>query len=718
MATLYWGGGAGTWNSSSATNWYTDAGRTTPASAAPTSADDVDFASASNATAYTVTIGTGAVCNNWTVAGPASGNVNFGGSGTLTVYGSTTFASTGIGAPAAGSTYTITFAATTSVTLKGPNAINLALGAITFDGVGGTWTLTGALTSSSTITLTNGTLNTSASNYGMAILGFASNNSNTRTLTLNGSSITCFANACWTASATLTLNAGTSTISVSPGSPTFTGAGLTYYNVSFTSNALVFATITGANTYNNLSFTARAATGLGLISIGNDFTVSGTLTINSGATDPTRRTRFYSSTPGTQRTVTAAAISLTCVDFIDINAAGAAAAPNWDLSAAATYAGNGTGNSNITFPTAKTVYWNLAGSQNWTATAWCTSSDGGATLNAANAANYPLGQDTAVLNEVGSAGTITVAISNTLIGTLDFSPRTATAVTFATGTSVVAYVGDLSLSSQVTISGTGAFQFVGRGVTQSITSAGKTFTQPFTINSFTGTARFADNTTLSNAITLTSGTLSINGKTVSITSFASTGTITRALTFGTSGIINISASGASAWSASGSGLTTTGTTSKISMTSASAKTFAGGGFNYAATLDQGGAGALTVSGSNTFADITSSYTATGAATITFTAGTTQTVSQFTASGTSGKLLTLNSSSAGSQFTLSDASGTNSVSYCDIKDSIATGGASWQAYTTNGNINSGNNTGWSFNAPVVYSYSSTIALRSLAQRGRF
>jgi hypothetical protein len=152
------------------------------------------------------------------------------------------------------------------------------------------------------------------------------------------------------------------------------------------------------------------------------------------------------------------------------------------------------------------------------------------------------------------------------------------------------------------------------------------------------------------------------------------------------------------------------------MSSASAKTFVGGGFSYSATLNQGGAGALTITNSNTFSNITAT---TLPSTITFTAGTTQTVSQFTCSGTSGNLLTLNSATPGSTFTLIDSSGTNNVSYCSITDSIGTGGALWQSLTSNGNVNGGNNFGWVFSAfPGLYAQTYGMKLRSMAQRGRF
>lgn len=126
----------------------------------------------------------------------------------------------------------------------------------------------------------------------------------------------------------------------------------------------------------------------------------------------------------------------------------------------------------------------------------------------------------------------------------------------------------------------------------------------------------------------------------------------------------------------------------------------------------GGAGALTIQQSNTFANITNTVQP---ATITLTAGTTQTVSAFGVSGTAGNLITLNSSSAGSQATLSDSSGVNSVSYTSIKDINATGGATWNAFVTSGNVDDGNNTGWDFFAQTGrYMYNVRKAKRILQQ----
>ena len=74
-------------------------------------------------------------------------------------------------------------------------------------------------------------------------------------------------------------------------------------------------------------------------------------------------------------------------------------------------------------------------------------------------------------------------------------------------------------------------------------------------------------------------------------------------------------------------------------------------------------------------------------------GTTNTVGSFVTTGTTQKFL--QSTTPASQATLSQASGTVSVSYLTIKDSAATGGAVFNAFTSNANVNSGNNTGWYF-----------------------
>jgi hypothetical protein len=74
-------------------------------------------------------------------------------------------------------------------------------------------------------------------------------------------------------------------------------------------------------------------------------------------------------------------------------------------------------------------------------------------------------------------------------------------------------------------------------------------------------------------------------------------------------------------------------------------------------------------------------------------GVTSSIGTFATSGTTQKFL--QSSLAGSQATLSQASGTVNATYLTIQDINATGGATWNAFVTNNNVDAGNNTGWDF-----------------------
>jgi hypothetical protein len=101
----------------------------------------------------------------------------------------------------------------------------------------------------------------------------------------------------------------------------------------------------------------------------------------------------------------------------------------------------------------------------------------------------------------------------------------------------------------------------------------------------------------------------------------------------------------------------------------------------------------TITGNNTFNNISNTFQP---ITIAFEAGSTQTFTNFNLSGTSGNLVTLNSDVPGSQFNLVNATGRNvNVSYCVITDSAASPNGYWYAFTANGNVDSGNNTGWVF-----------------------
>ena len=136
------------------------------------------------------------------------------------------------------------------------------------------------------------------------------------------------------------------------------------------------------------------------------------------------------------------------------------------------------------------------------------------------------------------------------------------------------------------------------------------------------------------------------------------------------------------------GITFTGFT--ISMTNAAAKTFVGSGGTYP-IINQGGAGALTITGNNIFYNITNTTQPT---TISFTAATTTTFKYFSLDGIAGNLVTITSATAANH-TLSMSSGIANTQYMSISRSQATGGAGWIAATS---TNGGTNSGWVFAVP--------------------
>jgi hypothetical protein len=103
-------------------------------------------------------------------------------------------------------------------------------------------------------------------------------------------------------------------------------------------------------------------------------------------------------------------------------------------------------------------------------------------------------------------------------------------------------------------------------------------------------------------------------------------------------------------------------------------------------------------------------------TVQLKAGVTSTVGALATSGTTQKFL--QSTLAGSQATLSQATGTVNTSYLTIKDIIANGGATWNAFTTSGNVDAGNNLNWDFGGTPSVDIEVGYRLRSFTQPRRF
>ena len=650
-STRYWVGGTGNWSDTA--RWSTSSGGGSGASV-PRSHDDVVFDSASNATAYTATVNavTGGIrMKSLTIAGPASGNVTLAGSTAIDgIHGSVTLPATGLTRTYIGA---ITLSGSTSGLTLTTNGVALA-SAVEINGVNCGWTLGSALDiGTARVTVTNGSFDLAT--YNLTIGQLFSGNYNDRTIAFGSGTIAIsqsspiFFSTGESVGAGLSITAGTSQINISTANPQLSGNGKTFYNVAFTSTSAGTVTINGANSFNNLSFTGITSAGLKNISVTANQTITGTFTCSAG-TNATMRHFVRSDTLGTTRTLTCAAVSLTDVDFRDITIAGAAA------PATGTRLGDCKGNSGVTFTAAANKYWNLAAGGNWGgAIGWATGSGGTPAIN-----NFPLAQDTCFFEATGLNSGATVTVNQAYnIGTIDMSARTTNTMTLATGSTAPAIYGNWINGTGTTLTGTGTLTFAGRG-SQTITSAGKTFTQAFTIDTPGGSVTlqdaFSSNSNASGALNILAG--EFNAATYNVTfsgegaTITTSGSNTRTIAFG-SGKWTLAIF---SFGVVGTNLTITGT-GTISMTRSAGKTFGGGGADYSGiTLDQGSASELGVTGNNTFANITNTYKATGATTINFNA-TTQRVGSFTAAGEAGRVLTLTGSSASSPATLVLTSGT-------------------------------------------------------------
>ena len=495
MADRYWVGGTAAWNTTSTAVWSATSGGASGASV-PTAADNVIFDSA---TVYTVTLTGALTCLSFTVS---AGTVTFTSTGTLAVSGSfliipgTVWSATGI----------ITFNSTTTGNTITTNSVSMAA-SITLDGVGGAWGLGSAHTSTGNITILNGSFSTN--NFSVTITSFICNTVSTpRVVNLGSSTFT--ANG-FLLNASMTLDAGTSNIIFVNPNVTFGGGNKTFNDVTFTNVGLSTKSISGSNTFNNLSIASTTATRETFVIFSGNNTVNGTLTLGTSTT-PSFRMLVRSSVLGSTRTLTVASVaSLSDVDFRDIAVAGASAP--WS----GTRLGNAQGNSGITFDAGVTKYWSLAAGGNWSATAWALTSGG-----VPSAANFPLAQDTVVIDDLGLILGATITInSGWQIGTLNASGRTLAATLTFSGPANL--YGDFTLSTAVTLAGSSVCTVAGRGI-QTITPAGRTFPNPWALQSANGTIAFAGAVTSTSTITMSQGTIQfLAGSTNTATTFSIAG---------------------------------------------------------------------------------------------------------------------------------------------------------------------------------------------------
>lgn len=331
-------------------------------------------------------------------------------------------------------------------------------------------------------------------------------------------------------------------------------------------------------------------------------------------------------------------------------------------------------------------YW-VGGTADWNGTAgtkWATTSGG------AGGASVPTSADDVFFDANSGSGVVTLDSNGSCLN-LNFTGFTGT----FTGVFNLDVYGDLTLAASMTFSFTGPVYFRSTSTGRNITCAGKTLGTVYFDGSgggWTMQDTFASN----NNVTLTEGNLNMNGQVFSCTNFISFESSTaRTLTLGAANIT------VNTWSVIGTGMTFSGASSTINTVSA----FTGGGRSYG-TVNITSSGTATVSGSNTF-DVLS---VPAGKTVRFAAGSTQTVTTLTANGSVGNSITLESTSSGNTWSISKSSGTVVSQYVSLKDSIATGGATWFAVNS---TDAGNNTGWSF-VSADLDPSTTYYVRAFAQ----
>lgn len=672
MADRYWVGGTAAWDGTAGTKWATTSGGAGGASV-PGGSDDVYFDAASGAAVVSI----GAVNSRSIICTGFTGS--FTGSSQVAVYGGLTLSAT--------MTHTNTlqyiFAATSGswvVTTAGKS-----IGGITRFGnssTTATWTLGDNFTSTAAILVNFGTFN--SNNFNITASEFGSSNSNIRSINLGSSTFTLtgFTVMLDLLNITnLTFNAGTSTIIISSANALTirtSGAGVSFYNVSFTGGGTTIIDIVGTNTFNNLSVTANTAGTKPIVFAANQ-TINGTLSVSG--TTVANRVEFRSSVAGTQRTISlATAGTLTNTNWRDINLTGAASP--WSAPLGVWNLGNNTG---ITFDTTP-LYW-VGGTGTWTdAAKWSTSSGG------TGGAGVPGPTNNVFFDASSGTGTVSGTSGSPFNYCANFDcSLTSTSATF-TNLFLSCY-GNFKLKSGVTngftliyFSGTGTHTIDPNGATNISAGGG------FSILG-SGTFTLMNNWVSGNAFTHSAGTFNTNGYSLSTNAFTVSETSTKILNLGTS---TITITGTSGLNFSGaSNLTFIAATSTISTDGAFN---AGAGYTFYNVSLNGTASTPNISGANTYNNLTL-VGPTSASVSAFTLNANQVVNgTFTATGSNGNQRVLvRTNNFVTQRTITAA--TVSITDTDFHRITGAGGGSWTG-TRIGNY--GSNSGITFTTPkTVY-----------------
>lgn len=653
MANRYWVGGAGTWDGTSTTHWSATSGGAGGASV-PTSADDVYFNASSGG--GNITTSGSPTCKNFDTTG-FSGDF-YNSNLTWNIYG-TSFIYT-LGSNLGG---TLKFWNVGTVTITGAKGTNLITAS-----AGTTLSFSGAINFSGNFTLGGGGAVTFEGNSATFYVGGTFTSSNASNILNLGSAVIKCLN--FTNTVGSTVNAGTSTINIyryadGGTSGTFAGGGKTYYKLKNENQALI---ITGANTFSILELNPVSATTDVTFPSGVTQTVASIVSNGTAG----NLVEIMSSTAGTAYTLTYPSGTISC-DYIAIMDSNVTGGATWNAGLNSINYGHNIGWSQITIELDR--YW-VGGTNTWNTSRsnWSTSSGG------TSGAPAPTRYNNVYLDTNSGNGTITISSSSSC---KDFDSTGFAGTTYSSSNGVQIYVyGNLVLGSSSTLINHG-FAFVSPNLGSTITTNGKII-QGLIYFLPDGSYILQDDFTQTHTtgFVFFKGILYTNGYTFNVYRVSyngSLGTSTRGLDLSSSTVnatvVDLVPAG------SGVAYFNAGT-STINI--ANGGTLSGNGMTFNDVVLNG---TISVSGNNTY----NSLTHLAGSTITYSSSSIHTVTNFVSNGVLGNLVTILSSSAGSPFTLSKSSGTVALSYISVKDSTATGGATWRGDLTC--VDAGGNTGW-------------------------
>jgi hypothetical protein len=390
---------------------------------------------------------------------------------------------------------------------------------------------------------------------------------------------------------------------------------------------------------------------------------------------------MQSTVDGTRATLFRADDNM-CFDYIwikDINATGGA-----------TFLGGINGvdlgnNLGITFNDNCAGYYWVGGSGNWSdVNHWATASGG---------SNKQLVPPKQVDNVFFDANSFTAAGQTVTLDTIGecanmnwlsslFNP------TFAGSANNLNIYGSLTLSPNMTISGTGDWVLKGTTDIETIDLKGKTLTNlTFDANQSTGGYNILQPITISEELIISDGIINTNNHNITTENLIINSTNSKTFNAGSSKIkIN-----EGSWDVQdNTAITFNAGTSAIELNSNNGNVvFNGGNLTYynvsfitSTTMD----GLLT--GTNSY----NNFSAGGSTHLTIASGATQTALGFILGGKCNDVLTIDATTPGSATTLSKSSGIVDTRFLNLTDVHATGGA---MFNTTLSTNNGNNTGWNF-----------------------